>query len=253
MVWSDVEFRRKRAEKIAKAMLNKAWTQARLAEASGYDVRTIRNLLKGEKLRDQTIVDVCSVLGIEPEIAEIDQGVEVSEHGYGSYAREPYKHYEGVYFGYRRSFTVPNNFVRSIYEIKWRDDSRMFNFEERQSYVANSGQDIDYSQAGDVYISQHTDLIHLVTTHAGAVRMLTLRKLRGTIMRGTVMTQVDRDTFFQPCISAIYLEKIQKFDAAVHGVRIGPVSPNDADYAAVQREIENVEKNVMHVAHGSRS
>src|SRR5690606_37838928 len=113
--------------------------------------------------------------------------------GYGSYVREPYKHREGAWHGYRRSFTVPDNFVRSIYEIKWRDDRRMFNFEERQSYVANSGQDIAYSQAGDVFIGRHTDIIHLVPPHAGAVRRRTLPRLRGTVLCGAVMTQVDRD------------------------------------------------------------
>jgi len=54
------DFRRSRAVKIDQARVNKAWTRTKLAEVSGYDVRTIRTVLNGdEPVRDQTILDVC--------------------------------------------------------------------------------------------------------------------------------------------------------------------------------------------------
>jgi hypothetical protein len=140
-----------------------------------------------EAVRDQTIVDFCQALGIEPELSQpIESEIEVAEHWYGSYPREPYKAYEGAYFAYRRSFTDPSNFVRSVYEIKWNDEDWIFVFQEHQSYLANTKRKVDYSQTGEVYISQYTDLIHLVTVASGSVRSVTLRKMRNSIMRGCI-------------------------------------------------------------------
>ena len=72
-------------------MLNKAWTRAQLAAKSGHDVRTVRTVLAGvDAVRDQTIVDICQALGIEPELSEpTESEAEVAEPWYGSYARGP--------------------------------------------------------------------------------------------------------------------------------------------------------------------
>jgi hypothetical protein len=86
----------------------------------------------------QTIVDVCQALGVEPELSPGDAGIEVAEPWYGSYARDPYKHYEGAYFAYRRSFTFPNVFVRSVHEITWHPEDWIFVFREHQSYTASN-------------------------------------------------------------------------------------------------------------------
>src|SRR5205809_7994959 len=95
-----LEFWRKRSEKIKTALLNKAWTREELAKRSGHDVRTIRTVLAGiDAVRDQTIVDICQALEIKPELSEPTEAeVEVAESWYGSYARDPYRNYEGAYF-----------------------------------------------------------------------------------------------------------------------------------------------------------
>jgi transcriptional regulator with XRE-family HTH domain len=249
---NGVDFRRVRAEKISQALLSKSWTRAKLAQETGYDVRTIRTVLKGtEAVRDQTILDVCQALGIEPQLSHPeDVEIEVSESWYGSYAREPYKHYEGVYFAYRRSFSFPDQFLRSLFEIKWHTEDWIFVFQENQSYISENKRKIDHSQKGEMYISQFTDLIHLVTVNAGAVRTITLTKMRGSgsVMRGSVLTQSDRGLFFQPSISAIFLEKILDFDPAVHSPKVGSLKRGDEDYLAVADEIERIERDVMFVA-----
>jgi lambda repressor-like predicted transcriptional regulator len=246
-----LEFWRKRAAKIENALLNKSWTRAHLATKSGHDVRTIRTVLAGlEPVRDQTIVDVCQALGIDPELSEpTDPEIQVAEPWYGSYARDPYRSYEGVYFAYRRSFTYPDVFVRSVYEIKWHEDDWIFVFQEHQSYLANNKRKIDHSQAGEVYISQYTDLIHLVTVATGAVRTVTLRKMRDGIMRGCLLTQSDRETYFQPCVSGIFLEKALGFDpASIHDGMVGPIRSDHPDYERISEEMGTVERAVLFVA-----
>jgi hypothetical protein len=234
--------------------MKKSWTRTKLAHQTGYDVRTIRTVLGGiEPVRDQTILDVCQALGIEADLSDSsakELEIEVAESWYGSYAREPYRNYEGAYFAYRRSFSYPDQFVRSIFEIKWDDNDWIFVFQEHHSYIAVNKRRIDNSQTGEMYISQFTDLIHLVTVKAGAVRTITLTKIRGSssIMRGSVLTQSDRGLFFQPSVSAIYLDPIVGFEPASHLGLIGPVKKGDDDHERVSDEIERIEREVMFVA-----
>jgi hypothetical protein len=51
---SEVEFLRARARKIERALVRNGWTRVHLAELTGYDERTIRNVLSAKPVRDQT-------------------------------------------------------------------------------------------------------------------------------------------------------------------------------------------------------
>jgi transcriptional regulator with XRE-family HTH domain len=248
-----LEFRRARARKIEQALRNKSWTRAKLAELTGYDVRTIRTVLKGEDpVRDQTILDVCEALGIEPELdSPAPEEVEISDSRHGSYVREAYRQYEGAWFGVRRSFNDPYNLVRSLFQISWHPEDWIFVFEESQAYQSEAGRQVDHSQKGELYISQFTDLIHLVTVTSGAVRTITLTKVRSNrlIMRGSVLTQADRENvFYAPSVSAIYLEKISNFDSGLHLDKVGLLRPGDHGYEEAASEIVRIERNVIHIA-----
>lgn len=50
---------------IKTAMIEKKLTQAELADASDCHEKTIQNLLAGKPVRDQTLFDVCMVLGLD--------------------------------------------------------------------------------------------------------------------------------------------------------------------------------------------
>jgi hypothetical protein len=50
---SEVEFWRVRAKKIERALIRNGWTRVHLAELTGYDERTIRNVLSGKPVRGQ--------------------------------------------------------------------------------------------------------------------------------------------------------------------------------------------------------
>ena len=50
---------------IKTAMIEKKMTQAELADAADIHEKTIQNLLSGRAVRDQTLFDVCMVLGLD--------------------------------------------------------------------------------------------------------------------------------------------------------------------------------------------
>src|SRR5262245_44875849 len=50
---------------IKTAMIEKKMTQAELADAADCHEKTIQNLLSGRSVRDQTLFDVCMVLGLD--------------------------------------------------------------------------------------------------------------------------------------------------------------------------------------------
>ena len=50
---------------IKTAMIEKKLTQAELADAADCHEKTIQNLLGGRSVRDQTLFDVCMVLGLD--------------------------------------------------------------------------------------------------------------------------------------------------------------------------------------------
>ena len=50
---------------IKTAMVEKKLTQAELADAADCHEKTIQNLLGGRSVRDQTLFDVCMVLGLD--------------------------------------------------------------------------------------------------------------------------------------------------------------------------------------------
>src|SRR5215475_13138105 len=50
---------------IKTAMIEKKITQAELADAADCHEKTIQNLLAGRPVRDQTLFDVCMVLGLD--------------------------------------------------------------------------------------------------------------------------------------------------------------------------------------------
>jgi transcriptional regulator with XRE-family HTH domain len=93
----EAELVAQRAKVIERALAAKRWTQLHLGSKTGYDERTIRNVLRGRPVREQTILDVCQALGIEAELHNGHQ-VDFADQAYGEYPRGPYRKYEGGYF-----------------------------------------------------------------------------------------------------------------------------------------------------------
>ena len=104
------------------------------------------------------------------------------------------------------------------------------------------------SHAGGIYISPHTGMIHLLTTFQGALRLATLTKFRmgDTRLRGVILTQSDRDQFFQPATSAIYLEKLEtrRKNSELEKL-VGPFGPADPSFKPATEELTRIESNAV--------
>ena len=174
---NGADFRKERARRIDKARLMKGWTRTQLADAAGYSEKTVFNLLAGKAVHNLTVVNVCQSLGIEPELEDESQFVEVADAAYGEYPRGPHRKFEGGYFAYRRSFSSPARLMRTCIEIEWAEDEGLI-FREHSQFQSGRRQ-VDNSQSGRVHISQTTGLVHLVTSVEGSVRLITLTKMIG--------------------------------------------------------------------------
>ena len=98
-------------------------------------------------------------------------------------------------------------------------------------------------------------MIHLLTTFQGALRLATLTKFRmgDNRLRGVILTQSDRDQFFQPATSAIYLEKLEpKLRNSELEKLIGPFGPTDPSFKAASEELTRIERtSVIFAGHGA--
>jgi hypothetical protein len=75
-----------------------------------------------------------------------------------------------------------------------------------------------------------------------------LRKMREGIMRGAILWHTDRETYFQPAFSGIFLEKLFGFEFESHRQLVGLMGSDDSEYDRVSREMTLIEKNVITVA-----
>ena len=230
-------------QRIERARNSKRLTLADLASRAGYDERTIRNVIKGQKTRVGTIEDICKVL----EISVTERSSDTADEAHGGYTYNLYNEYVGFYYACRRSFSFPGNLLQSIYEIRWNKELGCLFFEETQRYRATPAKDMqDYSQSGEIFISGRIGLLHLVTMAEGALRLVTLSKLGldGT-MKGIVLTQAPGPFYWHPAVSPILFRKADPELSAeeLHKV-IGPIPPDSAEYQDLNQSLIDIEQNV---------
>lgn len=246
-------------------------TREALAERAACKERTLGNLLAGQPVRDQTVAKIARVLGIDledligqPAPAPVPARGGGSGHAapgsdgrageeYGGYLLAAYEAYLGTYVAVRRALSERNELVRSVYEIDWDDELARLRFFELQRFRGTAGRTVSSSHAGGVHISPHTGLIHLLTTFQGALRLVTLTKFRmgDDKLRGVILTQRDRDVFFQPAVSPIYLEKLagKRRNSELEQL-VGPFGPSDTGFPAAAVELAQIERSTVLFARG---
>ncbi len=135
-------------------------------------------------------------------------------------------------------------------ELKWSEGEGLV-FHDHGQFRAGHKQ-VDNSQSGHVYISQTTGLMHFVTSVEGAVRLITLTKMFGgeEIMRGAVLTQIDRDAHYLPAFSPIVLTKLRSYEPEKHRAMNGPVDEHDEEYSFICAELHQTEARVIEIAVG---
>lgn len=242
---SDDEFRKERGDRLQRAMVAKGWTRKVLAAQARCDEKTLRNVFSGATVRDQTIINLFQVLGLEPEMEPPLAKSEASEDLFGGYARTVNRAYEGIYLLYRRTFSESGGIYRSLISIEWSDfEKRFVFFENFKDSAALTGL---RTHNGSVFISAHTNLVHLMTAVDGSVRLMTLTRLNildGT-MRGCILTQRENPMFFQPTISPVYMRKIDSNGVELKNNFV--LARDSNEFLQIKNELSFIEKNIVQI------
>lgn len=232
--------------RIKTAMIEKKMTQAELADAADCHEKTIQNLMHGRPVRDQTLFDVCMVLGLDfEEVKAVWSGQsagrdepgkpsaakDIAPVYMGAYSRAAIDHYIGNYLTLRPSFSVPGAVVAYRTDISWDADwpSLLFSETERP--------DASFAHRGRLYIPASSMFIHLVSLTKGAMRMVVVSQIdRAGIMRGIITTLNKQKATFVPVSAPILYQRMETFDGVAFG-EIGADHPKHAQYAATLAEI----------------
>ena len=94
-------------------------------------------------------------------------------------------------------------------------------------------------------------MLQLLTTFQGALRLVTLNRFRrgDDKLRGVILTQSDRERFYQPAVSAIFLQKLGGRRRLSELERmVGTIAGAHADFSAALAEIEEIERSAIFLA-----
>jgi transcriptional regulator with XRE-family HTH domain len=231
---------------IKTAMIEKKLTQAQLADAADCHEKTIQNLLSGRSVRDQTLFDVCMVLGLDfdklkgawngastpaagaPAELQGENGGEVAPLYMGAYTRAAVDHYLGSYLTVRTSFSRPDCIVAYRTDITWDPEWPSLLFQERDR------PDAPYSHRGRLYVPSSSMFIHLVSLTKGAMRMIVVSQVdRFGEMRGIITTIHKHGAMLVPVATPIVYAKRDAFDG-----NLGDITSTHPNYAAYRKLLD---------------
>jgi DNA-binding Xre family transcriptional regulator len=228
---------------IKTAMIEKKLTQAELADASDCHEKTIQNLMGGRSVRDQTLFDVCMVLGLdfdklksvwnggdahEPMELTGDGGI-VAPVYMGAYTRAAVDHYIGSYLTLRPSFARTDTIVAYRTDVTWDPDWPSLLFQEHDR------PDAPYSHRGRIYVPPASMFIHLVSLTKGAMRMVVVSQIdRFSEMRGIITTLHKHGAMLMPVATPIVYAKRDDFSGA-----LGDVGCENPSYAGYKKALDD--------------
>jgi transcriptional regulator with XRE-family HTH domain len=225
-------------------------TQDALAAEAHTTSKLVRKIIKGKKVSEIKLLEICSILGVNPDDNRIG---DYSDEAHGSYSLSSLKDYQGNYRSYRRSLLYPKYILRSGFKIFWDKNEKLFRFEEFQKYRSvRNGELVDRSQTGEIFVGEHSGLLHLLTKNKGALRLITLYRFRllnpdDKTMRGIVLTQASRETTHQPSAAAIIFEKVG-ISASELKADAKEITPSDASYEKIGADLTEIERHVVNFA-----
>lgn len=241
-------------DRIKTAMVEKKMTQAELADAADCHEKTIQNMLASRSVRDQTLFDVCMVLGLDfpvikdawhggtahghataggahlndPREARADGGVMAPVY-MGAYTREAVDHYLGSYLTIRPAFSTPNRIVAYRTDISWDPEWPSLLFQERDR------PDAPYSHRGRLYVPASSPFIHLVSLTKGAMRMIVVSQVdRAGEMRGIITTLNKQRATFMPVATPIVYAKRDDFKTS----ELGDIDPDHPIHSTYKCQLD---------------
>lgn len=228
--------------RIKTAMIEKKMTQAELADAADCHEKTIQNLMNGRTVRDQTLFDVCMVLGLDfddvkdtwtgevsrDEPGKPAAGKDVSPVYMGAYTRAAVDQYIGSYLTLRPSFSAKRGIVAYRTEITWDAEWPSLLFAEMDR------PDQAYAHRGRLYIPASSSFIHLVSLTKGAMRNIIVSQLdREGVMRGLITTLNKRGAMLVPVAAPIVYVKRD----AIKVTDLGELTSDHPGYADGHKHI----------------
>lgn len=183
--------------------------------------------------------------------AGLDRAAEHAAEELGGYARHAHALYESTFLLYRRSFSKAGSVFRSVMEIAWDEDRPGLAFVEYYESGKENPEDVK-AHRGRVHISPYTGLVHLLTVDGGAVRTMTLTRMKNNdpVMRGLVLTQSDEVAFFQPTVSSVVLSRAKDYDRRTLVADIGIIAPDAPDHGFAQAQLALAETKVIRLRFG---
>ena len=229
---------------IRTAMIEKKITQAELADAADCHEKTIQNLLSGRPVRDQTLFDVCMVLGLDfARVKAAWGGAGRDAPGaaatagraapvyMGAYTRAGVDHYIGSYLTLRPAFSNPDEILAYRTDITWDEEWPSLLFQESER------PDKPFLHRGRLYIPASSMYIHLVSLTKGAMRMVMVSQLDPSgVMRGLITTLHKHKAILVPVSAPIVYIKQAEFSA----LRLGEIAAGDAAFARYRQFIEEI-------------
>ncbi|MEO1281061.1 MAG: helix-turn-helix transcriptional regulator [Pseudomonadota bacterium] len=221
---------------IRMAMVEKKITQALLAEEAACHEKTVQNLLAGRTVRDQTLFDVCAVLGLEFQTIKdawsgttISGPMELRGDGgmaapvyMGAYTQAAVDHYIGSFLTVRPAFSKPDTIIAYRTKITWDPDWPSLVFEEFDR------PDSKYQHRGRVYVPTSSPFIHLVSLTKGAMRMVMLSQIDEMgHLRGIITTLNRQGAMLLPVSAPI----VYKYSDAENDA-FGTITPDHKAYQA---------------------
>jgi transcriptional regulator with XRE-family HTH domain len=213
--------------RIRLAMIEKKLTQAELADVADCHEKTVQNLMNGRSVRDQTLFDVCMVLGLDFDEIKLawtgppparpaapassgskdmpgkpGAAADVAPLYMGAYSRDAVDQYVGQYLTVRPAFTLADTIVAYRTDISWDADWPSLLFEERNR------PDVPFSHRGRLYVPASSMFIHLVSLTKGAMRNIVVSQLdQSGQMRGLITTLNKAGAQFMPVSAPIVYAK----------------------------------------------
>jgi DNA-binding Xre family transcriptional regulator len=237
-------------ELVRTALIEKKMTQAELADAADCHEKTIQNLMASKSVRQQTLFDVCMVLGLDyQEFRDLwaggkgtggpidgagssnsqeapgpaGVGGDIAPVYMGAYTRAGTDQYLGSFITLRPAFSVPDMIIAYRTDISWDPTWPSLLFEERDRI------DAPYAHRGRLYIPASSQFIHLVSLTKGAMRMVLVSQIdQDGVMRGLITTLNKRRAQFVPVAAPIvYLKR-----ADITADALGEIVKGHASYPA---------------------
>lgn len=219
------------------------WTRQRLAEEAHLSGPTLTRFFNQKTYSPKTRTAIERAVAVHEGQQALSDHMLVADAEHGRYTRDFCEPYFGYFYCYRRSYTNPDIRITG-YHFFWDDKRKCMCFSEYNDYSPHSG---------EVFIDKQIQLVHLLVQFAGAVRLVTLRRImRAGVdynMFGFILSQANpHDTEFRPAVSPVVLIKRSDETPVTNFAEFtGKIEPSDPRHPQIEAFLRHAEEKIAFV------